>query len=65
VEKMLVFVPVIGIVLAILGVGVYAFLPLLLPIIMTTLPGNIAIPPIDIPPDLTTLMKVLWFAFVF
>ncbi len=62
---MLVFVPVIGIVLAILGIGVYAFLPLLLPVIMTALPGNIAIPSIDIPPILTTLMAALWYAFCF
>ena len=43
---MLVFIPVIGLGLAILGIGAYVFLPLLLPIVMTTLPADIAIPPI-------------------
>jgi hypothetical protein len=64
---MLVFIPVIGLPLAILGVGAYVFLPLLLPVIMTALPGNIAIPPIltTLPPDLTTLMAALLLAFAF
>ncbi len=63
---MLVFIPVIGLGLAILGIGAYVFLPLLLPVIMTTLPENITIPPIPtLPPDLTTLLAALWFLFVF